>query len=712
MKKILVLLMCMVMILSVFAGCTKKVGGKNEVATEETTKETAQKNEDNTDKTTEAEVTETVAMEPGYYNLADFEAQTGTTMEFSQAPDLDKAGLPPVEERLPENPLVQQTFGDVGMYGGIMRTSSINVEQDWHLRHLNSANLIEMPASSGWDAVSSVFGVPRQPGIFEEFGMNEDGTVFSGTIRKGLKWSDGTPVTTEDVRFRIEDIFMNEELYPAPPNFMTWGNKETIFTVVDEYTFTFTFGEPYGGFIEREIGSWPATYNRMLVPAHYMKQFHLDYGDEEKIFENMQADEFTNMDEWPAYFNDKVGIFGCDYVGLDNDTIFPVLDPWVCVEDLGNGNFRYERNPYFYMVDQEGNQLPYIDEVKRTYVTDAEMLNMAIIAGDVDVSCMTISIEDYPLYKEHEAEGGYAALPLSAWQDQIEIFAFNMYHADEALRPVYGDVRFRRAMSLALDRKTMNETMFLGLGRPAQVAPRPASAFYEEGMEESYAEYDLDGAKALLDEMGMIDVDGDGWRERPDGEPFEMMYEYFVITQASITGSEFAKRYWEEIGVKVEVKQVDVGYWWGSLQPTNEQEATCWWLGGSGANMTTPWFLVPSMITPEWYDYTTLKDTATEEEWAEILAKTPEWQQEMQDLRLELLAATKEEDRVRLGTRIWQLQAEYLPCIGVATDTKTPMIVNDGFGNVMIAEENNYNYITTMEHAEQFYFTSEEDRAK
>jgi peptide/nickel transport system substrate-binding protein len=671
-------------------------------------------------------------VEIGYYNLVDFEAKAGTKIaKFNEAPMLAekvKSGaLPPVEKRLPDNPCVMQTLDKIGVYGGTLRFNSINTDQDWHTRHINAANLIEMPASSAWDAVSTAFGAPHQPALLEKFGMNEDGTVFTATIRAGLKWSDGEPVTTDDVAFKINDVLLNKELSPTPMPWLVWGGGTTKFEVIDKQSFQITFAQPYGAFIEAEITLWPATFYKLMFPAHYLKKYHKTYAKEEDILAFMVADKYTTIAEWPEFFGKKTALFGCDNTFLDSGKVFPTLNPFIITEDLGNGNYRYERNPYFYMVDQEGNQLPYIDQLKKTYLADSKMEDLSIIGGNTDLSCMSITIDSFPLYKENEAKGNYLAMPLSAWQDQIILFGFNDYAGipplqlksikqnpvskpadnsayDPGISTVYSDIRFRRAMSIALDRATMNETLFLGLGRPAQVAPRPGTPFYEEGMEEAYAQYDPEGAKKLLDEMGMKDVDGDGFRERPDGKPFAMKYDYFVITGATTPASELAKRYWEAVGVKVNLKLVDPSYWWETLMPNNINEATTWWLAGSGANLLQNWFLGPSMLNPMWNNYTTYKGQVSDEDWQLILKYVPEWQREMQDLKQQLKSEPNEEKRNAIGKRMWQLQAEWLPVIGVATDTKAPLIISADLGNVEMAPDKNYNYITVMEASEQWFF--------
>ncbi|MBT3273713.1 MAG: ABC transporter substrate-binding protein [Spirochaetales bacterium] len=656
--------------------------------------------------------TSSSGIQPGYYNLADFEQMTGARItDFNEAPLLAErvaAGdLPPLEDRLPDTVLVMKSINEIGLYGGTLISTSFNTDQDWNLRHINILNLVETPASSSYDTVSTVLGAPLQPGILESFGMSPDGLVFTAKIREGLKWSDGVPVTTADVAFAMDDVFLNTELSPTPKPWLTWGQATTVVEIVDDYTFKATFGSPYGTFIESELRIWPSTFNRLMFPAHYMKMYHKDYAKQADLLKEMADEGYQTIDEWPEFFNDKLGMFGADAFELDNGKVFPTLRPYVPIEDLGNGNVMFERNPYYPAIDEAGNQLPYIDYIRRTYVSDAEVLNMHIISGQTDYSCFTLTIDNYPLYKEHENDGDYTVMPLSAWQDQIQIYLFNMYTNDEALRDVYGDVRFRRAMSVALDRETMNDSMYLGLGRPAQVAPRPGLSHYKDGMEEAWAQYDTDLAKSLLDEMGMKDIDGDGWRERPDGEEFVMKYEYFIITGASTPGSEFAQRYWEDVGVKVDVKQIDPGYYWDSLYPNNEQEATCWWLAGSGANLVQGWFLEFMIGTPDWWE---LRSKIGTDEEQEIRDKMPEWAEEMVDIRLQLASEPSEARRNEIATRVWELQSEYLPVIGVATDTKTPFAISNDIGNVQIAEEMNYNMLTVMEFSEHWYFTDPERR--
>ena len=181
----------------------------------------------------------------------------------------------------------------------------------------------------------------------------------------------------------------------------------------------------------------------------------------------------------------------------------PVFSPWMPVAEPSAGEYVLERNPYYYMVEVAGNQLPYIDRVHRTFVSNREVVDLAIIQGDTDFQVYEPALEQFTVYKENQNAGGYRTMLLPPRQDMTGVIVFNLTASDEAVRELVQDVRFRRALSLAIDRDEINETVFLGLGRTAQISPIPTSDYYEEGMDTAWADYDPDGANALLDEMGL-----------------------------------------------------------------------------------------------------------------------------------------------------------------------------------------------------------------
>ena len=637
----------------------------------------------------------------GYYNLSEFEKLTGKTIDkFNEAPMLKvkvAAGeLPPVEKRLPKEPLVQIPWNEIGKYGGTLRFCGTYATSDVILRHIANLNLITRPPG-GMDVFSGLAG-PSQPGILESWSMSPDGKIFTAKIREGIKWSDGMPVTTEDLKYHINDL-RNKEVLPVTAKWLQWGGKETKLEIVDEYTFRFFFAEPYGAFVENEIRKWAGTWAKLIRPAHYLKQFHKNYTSWDELLPKMKKLGYNKKEEW-ANFYLTVNPKGL-YAGRWMLPEYPTLDPYIFVKDLGGGNWTGERNPYFCMVDPEGNQLPYIDRYQRKHVANKEVLNMAIIAGNTDIQGQVLSIDDYPLYVEHEEEGNYNILLLPAWQDQLQIFLFNLAHEDEVLRKILQDVRFRRAMSLAFDREHIKESVFMGTGRPAQVAPRPSSDFYEEGMEESYAQYDPEQARKLLDEMGLVDTNDDGWRDRPDGETLLIPFEFSLIGPFSIQGAEFAKRYWEDIGVKVAVKQVESSYR-GELMKANKLVVTGWWLGGAGESLIQNWWFGFSIPAPEW------------KKWIETNGEKgiepPPWAKEMVRLQEELVVNSSKEERIEIGKKIWRMQADKLVIIGLVAGGETPFVYSKDLGNIAGAEERGSTNIGVLEPASQWYFKNPERR--
>lgn len=640
-------------------------------------------------------------VELGHYNLADYEAAAGEAIDvFRESPMLaDRVAsgeLPPIGERLPANPLVQIPLSTMGEYGGTLRYTDLNIGADIYQRHINNSNLFTRAASAEFDTFSGLAG-PSEPGVLESFSMSEDGLVFEASIRQGLRWSDGEPVTTADVAYRFNDELSNPEITGVTPRWMRWGGGTVTLEIVDDYAFRFIFTEPYGAFIEHELREWPGHYSQIIRPKHFLSQYHIDYADPQALEELMEDAGYYGVDEWDAYYLSITGIYNQDNVETSVYGVFPTLDPYMPVEDLGGGDWLYERNPYFYMVDPAGQQLPYIDRLRRTYVADEEMMNMSIIAGDTDVQAQYISLENFPLYRMYEERGDYSVMALRSWQDHLQIFVFNMAHADPEIREVLGDVRFRRALSLALDREYFREGMFMGFGTPAQACPREGVPYYEESMARAWADYDPEQAKALLDEMGFVDQTGDGWRDLPSGEPFILAYDFFIVGPLSVPAAEVAQRYWEAVGVRMDVRQVDGGYFW-QIRGSNEFMATGWWIGGAGR---AP-HLEFNISGPMWVQW---RNTDGEQ------GIEPEpWAKRMFELADQRAISADEDERNELRRQMWQLQAEYLPVLGVVTGAKTPFVYSNDLGNIGVAEERDYTNAVILDHATQWFFVNPDRR--
>ena len=635
----------------------------------------------------------------GYYNSSKYGELTGKQLkEFKQSPILnDKVNsgeLPPVAERLPEDPVVLIPWMETGEYGGTLRWDEFTTDFDHFLRHINNADLLEEHTSAGI-YYGGPLAVAHEPGILSSWNMSSDAKVYTFKIREGLKWSDGEPVTTEDVRFNIEDVLLNEEITPLAPQWLRWGDKQTKLEVIDEYTFKIIFADPYGVFIEGEIRENP--WSDLIVPSHYLAKFHKEYSDWDTILPYMKDLGYDDKEAWGTFYTDvATAPVGGNLIKQPYPVEMPTLNPYVVTEVRNKGDWLFERNPYFYMVDTEGNQLPYIDKLHRKYISNKEMVNMDIIQGNTDLQGQFIQLADYPLFKNNEQKGGYKVLPLKAWQGQMLIYFFNLAIDNDIFpREIIQDLRFRQALSYSLDRKQIKESVFLGFGRPSQLGPSPTNPVHEDWMSDSYADYDVDKAKILLDEMNLKDTDGNGWREW-NGEELVLPILYYEVTPPATPGSEMAKRYWEDIGIKVNIKQVNGNFLW-ERQGANQLLSSVWWLGGPSALGRSYDFLAPFPVTiPEWNRWF--------QNDGQKGIEPMEWAKEMYQARQNLMVATSKDEKTKFSKEIWELQAKYIPMIGTVADTPIPFVYNENLGNIEIAKDNNYTSTRVMEAAYQWYF--------
>ena len=495
--------------------------------------------------------------------------------EYAQAPLFDAAveagELPPVEERLPENPRVAKEILDeyldmeIGNYGGTLRltTSVVNWDADGFIGQ-NEALLTMESVSS--DTITA--------NIVESYEVSEDNKVFTFTLRKGLKWSDGTPVTMADFEFGINNVIFNEELTPVVSSYMRDGGVAEgdpfTFTVIDEWTFSLSFKESYGGFpVHISIAGWKG-YTDILKPAHYLKPFHPDFAEEchgslEAYYEfiapfgaKMGYDDVKAEGVWCYIFN-QVDMTNWELTD-PNDALttvyfeglvesnFPVLYGWV-MTDSANGITTWTRNPYYFKVDEDGNQLPYIDYITSTLVEDMEMVQMHYMSGNADFGRESATIDNISLYRENEEAAGITAYT-TAYHCTPTDYALNINYglnvdgtvkdddASKAWQEVIQDVRFRKALAMAVDAEEICDAVYNGFAEPYELYP---------------CTHDIDGANDLLDEIGMVDIDGDGYRETPSGLPFQFQIWNSAEANDIIPVCELYVEFWAEIGIKAEV---------------------------------------------------------------------------------------------------------------------------------------------------------------
>jgi peptide/nickel transport system substrate-binding protein len=375
----------------------------------------------------------------------------------------------------------------------------------------------------------------------------QDGRIFTFHLRPGHKWSDGQPVTTEDFRYALEDVQLNEELSKVISSYLLVDGKPPKFEIVDDLTVRYTWDAPNPDFLPQIAAPQALS---MVMPAHYLKQFHKKYQDEAKLKELMAAD---NEKKWSGLHINKARQYRPENPDL------PTLDPWRNTTKPPAEQFVFERNPYFHRVDSEGRQLPYIDRFVLN-VSSSSLIPAKTGAGEVDLQAAGISFSDYTFLKE--AEGSHP-IRVRLWQSgrgsRVALFP-NLNFEDPVWNKLLRDVRFRRALSLAIDRNEINQAKFFGLSQPSADTVLPSSPLYREEYARAYSDFDLAAANALLDEIGLTQRNAAGTRLLPDGRPAEIIVETAGEDPVETDVLQLITDHWSKAGLKLVIRtsQTDV----------------------------------------------------------------------------------------------------------------------------------------------------------
>lgn len=570
--------------------------------------------------------------------------------QYNEAPMLAErvaAGeLPPVEERLPENPRVVEPIDSVGVYGGIWNRAWRGVNDFHAFGRITYDPVLRWPRDPADDV---------QPGLAERWEWNEDGTELTLYFRKGLKWSDGVPFTVDDVIFWWEAIETDPNVTAAIH--LEWQSLEEL-VKVDDSTIALRFSEPNG--LAETVGlafhgtQWPLGFERFgfYAPKHYLEQFHPAYNEEATY----------------DLFQEKV---------FDYNVERPVMTAWKITQyDPGATLMIAERNPYYWAVDIEGNQLPYIDYVYFHLVEDVAGVNAMGIAGELDMQARAINLADYPVYMQNaEANGYHMLLWPQAMASNATLF-INQSYPDPKYRELFQNFDFRRALSLAIDRNAVNEIAFLGQGVPRTQTVVPASPYYQPELESLNAEYDPATAEALLDGIGLT-KGSDGFRTFPDGS------ELLIVIETSGTGAgeldtyELVTEWWNAIGVKTELRQETREVFWDRAG-ANEVMVATWTTDRGLVPMVDPIYQFPfderSWMGPAFGMWYKSGGTQGEEPPAHIKAAM--------DLYDEYRRTTDPARQLEIGKEIVKMATEQLWAIGTVGLVPNPVVVKNNFMNV------------------------------
>src|SRR5579859_4203394 len=437
-----------------------------------------------------------------------------TFHEAPQLADLVKAGkLPPVEQRLPSAPLVYQPIDQIGKYGGTWRSVYTGPGDDQNMERIMHDHFIY------WDpGISKVV-----PNIAKNWDIQDGGRTFVFHLRPGMKWSDGQPFGADDIMFWYEDLYSNKDLTPTPAPEFSINGKPGKFVKIDDLTVQAQFPEPYPMFIDvlagfTTVGSGLAlggggggggggNVQGPYAPAHYLKQFHQKYAAAADLDRAVKA---AGLDNWVSLIKNMN-----DYqINVD----CPVLTPWRTISPNNTPNWLLERNPYYGVVDTDGNQLPYLDKWSLNLAESLEVANLRAIAGELDEQTRHLDLQKLPVFLENRDKGNYTVrLDPQAESAQTSL-QFNLsYTADPEIAKWLNNKDFRRALSMGIDRAQINEAFFLGTGTPGSVAPSD-DAPDSPGPEwrNKWSTLDVAQANSLLDKIGLDKKDSDGYRVRTD----------------------------------------------------------------------------------------------------------------------------------------------------------------------------------------------------
>ncbi len=486
-------------------------------------------------------------------------AQAGKYKEAPSLAELVKAGkLPPVDQRLPENPMVVSA-DEIGQYGGVWRRGFLGPSDFNGVNRIIYDVLVRFAPD----------GATMEMKLAESVTPSADFRQWTVKLRKGAKWSDGSPLTADDIMFWYKDVILNKDLVPAIPSWML--NKDgtpALVEKVDDLNVRWTFKAVNTNFmLELTTKDYGDRQYPVFMPSKYLKQFHASYAKKEDL-DRMVAD---------AKFKTWVELFASRQSPFENPDR-PGMAAWVASNRISEQIFTLKRNPYYIAVDKAGNQLPYIDEVQVKFFADAQALNLAAIAGELDEQERHINLLNYPVLKDNEQKAGKYRIFL--WSSPGGFDAgviFNeTYAKDPELGRLFANKDFRIAMSYAINRKQINESAFLGTGEPRQGVPKKGHPYYPgDEYAFKYTEYNPDQANKMLDSIGLAKKDADGFRLFPSGK--RVLIELSVVEVFGPyrdIGTLITKDF-EKVGIKVNM-QIRERALHFQMRQANDLQAELW----------------------------------------------------------------------------------------------------------------------------------------
>ncbi len=569
--------------------------------------------------------------------------------------------LPPIAQRLPLHPRLidlSRENKQPGRYGGTLRLLMGKAKDIRRLVIYGYARLVTMEEN-----------FELAPDLVQSIEV-KDNKTFIFHLRPGLRWSDGQPFTSEAFRYFWEDVANNKDLYPfGPPRVLKIDGEYPTVSFPDLYTVRYHWNRPNPYFLPALAGARPLFIYR---PSHYLKQFHPRYTDATTLAKKVKIAGTRN---WAGLHHRK------DRMYKFSNPDLPTLQPWVNTTRPPSDYFIFVRNPYFHHVDINHRQLPYIDRVTIS-IGSPSLTPTKTGAGASDLQARYLRLDNYTFLKAAEQRNHYyVRLWRKALGAQIALLP-NLSSSDPVWRQLVRDVRFRRALSLAINRHEINQVIYFGLAQESANTVLPQSPLYRPAFQQAYARFDLKRANQLLDEIGLSRRDDRGIRLLANGQPLEIILQTAGESTEETDVLELVTDSWLQLGIKLLIKPSQRQVFRERVFSGSAMMSVWSGLDNALPNAdTSPEELAPTaqnqLQWPKWGQYYETGGKAGEAvdlpAAARLLTLNQQWRQ-----------ATDFAQRRKIWLQMLAIYADQVFTIGIVRGVPQPVVVNADLRNVPV----------------------------
>lgn len=575
---------------------------------------------------------------------------------YQEAPELarlvEQGQLPPVEERLPRDPMLVQPWERVGEYGGTLHSALMGwSDHMWLDRTIGYEPLVRW--DSDWTRII--------PNLARKFEVNSNATEFVFHLRRGVRWSDGAPFSADDILFWYDAIFGARKMGLSAD--FAWcyaGGRPVLVEKRDMHTVVFRFQASNSFFLyglAGYSGDEPVRY-----PRHYLGRYHPEYNPE-GLPQLLAKARRTN---WVELMKEQLGCRDQDFPKVRwRNPRLPTLHAWQLVPGytLENGPWtEARRNPYYWKVDTAGHQLPYLDRVVYHHPQGArELLEMGC-RGELDLGERRLTTpENYEILERNRAVGQYRFYRMAMDNGNLGVISFNLNHPQGWRRALYQNRAFRAGMSHAIDRLRIIREVLKAPSRPYQAAPRPESPYYHDRLATQHTQYDPALASQFLDRAGLGQRDGGGWRLTPGGERISLRVDLTTAYPNQAAALTIVQENWAAQGIAVQLNPLE------SIELMERKIANrhdvVVWLGDGGLDV---------LMDPRYYlPYNDQSNFATA--WARwrmdpqdpLAEEPPAAVKQQMDLYHQLASTVEPHRQTELVHRILEMAADQFYAIGL-----------------------------------------------